>query len=450
MDQDGLLGDWISKVSLIDVDRDGRYELCFAGGGRLHVLDGKGHTIWTWDNPNVGTSILGPPQAYDVDGDGFVDFFVADEMGYLHRLTNEGRLVWSSKACSNTIDQPTIADIDRDGGCELLVASWDGCLYCLDAGTGGEEWRFKTSASIRSPPIVADVNKDSEYEALVWSEDVLSEGGTLFCISFYGAEIWSLTFPRKGRISVMQQTPAIGDVDGDGSMEMAVMVSSLRVTWNSSQSDGNSGPDNGAYVIDIGGAVPKVKYALNFTEMRLKGTIPPGDWGLQHSSYQLVADIDGDNRQEILWLAPYPIVTDAATGAVEAYYLNDDMVSGGFQENGGWWGDVDKDGKSEWICGAAAAWCNVLTGCDQQTQVYCLTMDGKFPAESPWPEYYHSACPADYQNVTDWLGLKAAYSNSLWFPMDELLLAGFLFLVARVLVRGSPPLGKWLRVLEQR
>jgi len=453
MDLDGLPGYWISKVSLVDVNRDGRYELCFAGGGRLHALDGEGRIIWTWDNPNVGADIPGPPQAHDIDGDGFVDFFVADETGYLYRLNYEGHLVWSSHLCSNAVGQPTIADIDRDGGCELVVASWDGCLYCLDAGTGREEWRFHTSANIRSPPIVADVNKDSEYEALVWSEGSLSdaplsEGGTLFCISFYGTEIWSLRLPGKDRTGLVQQVmPSIADFDGDGSMDMAIMASAyLGQISNVSSTDGNVGyiisvygHDNSVYVIDIGGTVPRVKYALNFTEMSLKGMIPRAtSHSFSSCQSQLVADIDGDNRQEILWLAPYPIVTDAATGAVEAYYVSADAVwDGPGQRNGGWWGDVDKDRRSEWICGAGAAYCSFLTGCRQQTGVYCLTLDGKFPAQSPWPEYYHSACPAEYQNLQDWLGLKAAYSNSLWFPMDELLLAGFLSLAALGSVRRS-------------
>jgi len=57
--QDGLPGDPISKVSLIEVNKDGRYELCLAGrGGRLHVLDGYGHTVWTWDNPSLGVKAL--------------------------------------------------------------------------------------------------------------------------------------------------------------------------------------------------------------------------------------------------------------------------------------------------------------------------------------------------------------------------------------------------------
>ena len=136
-------------------------------------------------------------------------------------------------------------------------------------------------------------------------------------------------------------------------------------------------------------------------------------------SYQLIADIDGDDEQEILWLAPFPIVTDGATGELESYYFNDLLHVGSRQENGGWWGDVDGDGVSEWIC--------ELNGNSQrETQVYCLTMNGRFPAKSPWPEYYHTSYPAEYQNQLDWLVLKSAYSNSLWFPIPEMLGLGYL------------------------
>ena len=85
--------------------------------------------------------------------------------------------------------------------------------------------------------------------------------------------------------------------------------------------------------------------------------------------------------------------------------------------------DIDKDGKSEWIC-------ELNGNAHSQTRVYCLTLNGKFPASSPWPEYYHCAYPADYQKMQDWLTLKAAYSNSLWFPIPEVVLASFALLAA--------------------
>ena len=72
---------------------------------------------------------------------------------------------------------------------------------------------------------------------------------------------------------------------------------------------------------------------------------------------------------------------------------------------------MDNDGVSEWVC-------ELNGNSHAETQLYCLTMNGSFPAPSPWPEYYHCAYPAEYQAEQDWLLLKASYSNSLHFPME--------------------------------
>jgi len=411
IDQDGLPGDPLSKVSLIDVNRDSRYELCLAGrGGRLHVLDGKGHLIWSWDDPNIGADIEGPPQAFDVDGDGYIEFFLGDSRGCIHRVTHQGERVWSLQACGKFVaGQPTVADIDRDGGLELLVASDDWFVYCLDARTGSEEWRFNTTANCAGPVIVVDVNSDGEYEALVWDEIGRGESaGCLFCLSFFGAQMWNFTLPQPGRVKLVQ---TVGDVDGDGSLEIAAVS------------------DTVLCCIDIGGDYPVLEWEINVTkwveEGRFGGAVALASaW----SSYTLMADIDGDERQELLWLVPFPMVTDASTGALEAYYCNPNVAQAKRQENGGWWGDVDNDGMSEWIVELNGKY-HLLT------EVYCLTMNGKFPTISPWPEYYHTAYPAEYQKKQDWLTLKAAYSNSLWFPMPEASLGSAIFLLANVFVR---------------
>jgi outer membrane protein assembly factor BamB len=405
--EDGLPGDPTSKVSLVDVNNDGKYEIILGGrGGVLHCINPDGSVRWKWNNPQK-SEMHGGAQALDVDADGKVDFFIQDAVGFIYRLTNDGQLVWTSFQCGKgNQGQTTICDIDRDGEYDVLWASQDFNVYCISAQTGSEKWRFNTGANLQTNQvIVADVNKDGEYEAIVWND--LCQ---VFCISFFGTEVWRWDNPKglQGRICICQ---AMGDVDGDGSMDMAIMS------------------DVGAYVIDIGGASPKTKpYSCNFTDMSLKGTIPAGATMAGFSSYQLIADIDGDNNQEILWLAPYPIVMDGKTGAIEAYYLNDNVMTGARQESGGWFGDVDKDGKSEWIV--------ELNGKSHpQTMTYCLTLNGKFPADSPWPEYYHSAYPASYQNAQSWLTLKASASNSLWFPMPEVLLPAIAAMIGVALLR---------------
>ena len=389
--QDPLPGDMTTKMDIVDVNNDGTYELLMGNRhGHVYCLKPDGSILWQWDDANVGSAVHGAVQAVDVDKDGLLDLFCQDNAGYVYRLTNMGKLVWQSfKVAGANEGQTTLADIDRDGEYDVLWASQDHNVYCISALTGGEKWRFDTGANQHTNQVfVADVNKDGEYEAIAWNALC-----RVFCISSYGKEIWSWENPKGllGRIALCQ---AMGDVDGDGSMDMAVMS------------------DVGAYVIDIGGVAPRTKYVVNFTDMSLTGLIPPGGVTLGFTSYQLIADIDGDDKQEILWLAPFPIVVDGATGDVEAYYLNGHVQVNARQENGGWWGDVDNDGRSEWIV--------ELNGKSQaETMVYCLTLNGKFPAESPWPEYYHCAYPASYQDAQSWITLKASGSNSLWFPIER-------------------------------
>lgn len=170
----------------------------------------------------------------------------------------------------------------------------------------------------------------------------------------------------------------------------------------------------GMFCLDIAGEGATVKWYTNVTAWSEEGVLPPGAVSRYWDSYQLIVDFDGDNELEILWLAPYPIVTDAATGALEAFFWHENLIVDTRAENGGWWGDVDGDGESEWIC-ELREYGDHWFG----TRVFCLTMNGKFPSGSPWPEFYHCAYPGKYQDEQDWLTLKAAYSNSLWFPIGE-------------------------------
>ena len=400
MDQEGLLGTPASKVSLVDVDADGVYELCLADRGRLHVLDGDGRVVWVWYTP-TGQPIKGAPQGLDVDGDGFVEFFVNDNAGRIHRVSHLGELVWTSFQTGANMGQPTIADIDQDTEYEVLWASTDHHVYCVRAEDSFEKWRFDTGARMaNNPVVVADVNNDGEYEAVIWTDSP----GAVIGLTSHGEELWRWVHPRDVRILMCQ---ALGDVDRDGAMDMAIMTRS------------------GAFCIDIGGVSPYTKWEVNFTQWSEEGILPPGARMVHWSSYQLIADIDSDGGLEILWLAPYPIVTDGATGMPEAYYINDHIATDRQADNGGWWGDIDGDGVSEWIC-------ELRGKTHQRTQIYSLTMNGRFPAESPWPEYYHSAYTAEYQVQQDWLTLKSAYSNSLWFPIPQsgtLLLVLLLFLI---------------------
>jgi hypothetical protein len=165
------------------------------------------------------------------------------------------------------------------------------------------------------------------------------------------------------------------------------------------------------------------------------GLIPDGAQADWRSANQLIADVDGDGCLEVLLLLPFPIVVDGATGVPKAYYFNEYASLVMPQYNAGWWGDVDGDGRSEWIC-ELVGWTLA------KTMTYCLTMGGVFPAESPWPECWHSALPGSDQSSAAWLSLKAAYSNSVWFPISERglgILGGIIMVLLAITVRTASP-----------
>jgi hypothetical protein len=415
MGEEGLPGDPTSKVSLVDIDNNGVYELCFAGkGGILYVLNGGGGKVWEWVNPRQ-RPMYGAPQALDVDGDGFVEFFLNDDSGYLHRIDHHGDHVWSwEQALMGNHGHPTIADIDQDQDFEVVFASQDGFVYCISAIGGVEEWRFDTGWRMaQNQVIVADVNSDREYEAIVWNDAPVA---SVFILTFYGTLIGRWVHPYGESIRMCQ---AMGDLDRDGVLDLVLMS------------------DNNGFAVNLSDPRhPETMWEINFTELSSSRILPPGARADAESSYQLIADIDADEDLEVLWLAPFPIVTDGATGQVEAYYLDEKTHLDRRQENGGWWGDIDRDGRSEWVV--------ELNGGNYDTQLYSLTLQGRFPAQSPWPEYYHCAYPARYQAEQEWLTLKSAGSNSLWFPITQitsamLALAVLLDLAASAVFRSGGP-----------
>jgi len=394
LDLPGLPGDPTSKVSLVDVNNDGIYEIALAGrGGRLHLINGlDGNMVWYWNEPHQ-QDMLGAPQAMDVNGDGFIEFFLNTMDGYIHRVSHEGRLIWTSFQTQSNMAHPTICDIDQDGLYDVVWAS-DDHVYCIDALRGSEKWRYspEPGSNVKTANIiVADIDKDGEYEAVTWTSDRTT---SVISLNSTGGLEWAWRHPRQGPWPRIWSCQAMGDLDKDGSMDIVIMSS------------------DAAFAIRIGGEKPETMWEINFTSLSHEGYLPWGATNYYRSYYHTIADIDGDNELEILWLAPFPIVTDGATGRLEAYYLDDYLRINTLARNGGWWGDINGDNTSEWIV-------ELWTNSSSITLIYALTLNGEFPAESPWPEYYHTAYPSSFQYKQDWLTLKSAGSNSLWFPIPE-------------------------------
>ena len=156
---------------------------------------------WTFELPGWNRS--SSPVIADIDGDGQNEIVFGHQDGKLRAYEGDGTLKWmaeaipgldpsvcNSQSSGSAIDSsPAVADIDGDGNAEVLVgvgSTWvpnqNGSVISFDGQTGAIEWSFNQSRD----------------EFNVWNGSPRPDG-------------WC-----EGTFS----TPAIGDIDGDGNLDV--------------------------------------------------------------------------------------------------------------------------------------------------------------------------------------------------------------------------------------
>jgi hypothetical protein len=218
--------------ALADVNDNGVLDIVYgASDGRVHVFRGdsgaelpgfpvRTDAIPVHPSPAYARgavpvpheAILAPTAADDLDGDGRVEIVVASMEGKLYVFDDHGALrpgfpVATNPAFSapqnrdplNDTDPailaaPTLADLDGDESLEILAASFDGHLYA---------WRADGSPVAGFPVRIADRSRVSIDEA------------TGKATPLPGVD-------ARERAAKIVGSPAVGDLDGDGSVEIVV------------------------------------------------------------------------------------------------------------------------------------------------------------------------------------------------------------------------------------
>lgn len=226
-----------SPPAIGDIDRDGKQELVFAtsdGYIRIFGHDGTALAQWQFD-PNVITSWS--PVLADMNGKGFADIVVkyqnSSNPNIITVFDHNGALLsgWPRilSGTSATPFGPVVADIDGDGRPEIITVSggYRNELQALRGdGSSLPNWPvIIPTAALGAPyfncyPVVADINGDGRQEVLVTTVDSSNNGRLLA----YGADGTLLSgFPKYvSPASDIRSSAAIGDVDGNGKLDLAV------------------------------------------------------------------------------------------------------------------------------------------------------------------------------------------------------------------------------------
>ena len=208
-----------------DLDGDGDNELLVAStDGNLYGFDGNGTSLPGFPVTTIGFPQYAPSVA-DLEGDGTLDIVLFTrgftDGGRLYVLDANGSVRPGfpiSVANSNLEGSPTLADLDNDGALEILVPqrAWPaGFLRVFEANgvEWGGNWPLALSHVPTGSPAVGDVDNDGVLEIAYTSYDkayLLHADATLL-------PGWPKTITNA---NFSYQSPAFGDLDGDGDLEV--------------------------------------------------------------------------------------------------------------------------------------------------------------------------------------------------------------------------------------
>ena len=204
--------DVVSSPAVADVDGDGEMEVVVGSlDYNVYCLRGSdGSLEWSY---RTGHFVESSPAVADVDGDGEMEVVVGSEDYKVYCLSgSDGSLEWSFPTGDIVQSSPAIADVDGDGEMEVVIGSWDHNTYCLSGSDGSLEWSYSFTIAVHTPGALADVDGDGKLEFLM-----PSQGITFHCLNAEnGSLAWKMYLARD------VHSPFVGDVDGDGCVEIVV------------------------------------------------------------------------------------------------------------------------------------------------------------------------------------------------------------------------------------
>ncbi len=221
--------------ALADIDQDGKDEVIIpTQDKKLYVLNefAADEPGWPRTLPNYAG---GGVAVGDIDANGDLEIVVTVRgSGETYALHHDNTQMWIRWLQHNNFfnPSPALADITGDGKLEVLIPGSNGRLYAITpTGADAPGWPVVYSATTytESSPIVADVNGDGSPDILLGDEGAFINGWRSSGAPLDG-------FPLVMKDSV-RGTPAITDLDGDGSVEIVAV-----------------GYDRSVYVWDMPGA----------------------------------------------------------------------------------------------------------------------------------------------------------------------------------------------------
>lgn len=234
----------LSALTAGDIDGDGIKEIIVTGfSHELNVFRYDGTRLFQFNNDDTVSS---SPVVGDLNGDGKMEIVSGGDSspsefywtgGRINIISSSGKREVQYKTDQIITSSPALADLDNDGFLDIVVGS--GYFYGVDSqghypgnyvnaidrnGNSLPGWPFVTQPSnidgrVHASPAIADLNGDGSLDVVV-----ADGSGDLIAISANGQELW-----RKALAPLVQlastniwSSPNIADVNGDGHSDVII------------------------------------------------------------------------------------------------------------------------------------------------------------------------------------------------------------------------------------
>ena len=247
-----------------DLDNDGDVDLATPGGtqGVLFQLnDGTGNFV-------AGQPLTGPSNAYwvtlgDVDADGDLDLLSADTYTTGTVWLNNGSggfasgstFSFAAYASSLSGDLLTLADVDADGDPDLVVVVGSQVLTLLNNGAGSFAAPLLSYINVSALKMtMGDVDSDGDLDLLVTGRD--SQNYDQLTVNLNDGNGRFATAAALTKTTSNGRQIALGDLDGDGDLDLALQCSinyTPQVLMFSNDGTGNYGTAAASVLLDGAG-----------------------------------------------------------------------------------------------------------------------------------------------------------------------------------------------------
>ncbi|MCD4746584.1 MAG: T9SS type A sorting domain-containing protein [Bacteroidales bacterium] len=228
-----LDGDCSATVSVADVDNDGVVEICALSWYSVYLWDKDGNNEPGWPLLNVaGEMSYAQPVLADLDDDGDMEIIHAyydqwsspsqNHVGiYHHDGTNFDN--WPQDYPGpHAFVTPVVGDLDNDGDLEIFGGGHTFDVMAKHhTGETVAGWPVQIGTALDGSPIVFDIDDDGNRDIVVAEDGVV---GMCDIWAFHGDGSTVVDWPVPTPAPALMNSAAVGDVDGDGDIEIALIT----------------------------------------------------------------------------------------------------------------------------------------------------------------------------------------------------------------------------------